>query len=87
MAWVVVERGEELERCSTYHRNELLCWTFPTVTFSMAADYEVAHRVNDEDSCRLLSSHQSALLRTLDPRWETRRPRELGPLLDEVGLS
>lgn len=87
MAWVVIERGEELERCSTYDRNELLYWIFSAVTFSMAADYEVAHRIDNEDPRRLLFSHQLGLLRSLDPRWETRRSRELGPLLDEVGLS
>lgn len=87
MAWIVVERGEEHDRRSTYDRKELLYWIFAAVTFSMAADHEVANRIDDEDPRRLLFSRQLELLRALEPRWETRRARELGPRLDELGLG
>lgn len=89
MAWVVVERGKELERRSTYDRKELLYWIFEAVTFSMASDYEASHRNDDEDEDprRLLFSRQLELLHTLEPRWATRKAQELGSLLDEVGLS
>lgn len=87
MAWVVIERGTELERKTTYSRDELLYWVFVMVTFSMAADHEVAHRVDGEDPRRLLFTRQLELLAELNPDWATRRMAELGPLLEEVGIN
>ena len=86
LSWVVRERGEEWERRTTLDLDELLYWTFEAVTFSMASDWEVKHRVDGQDSRRLLFSHQLELLDRLDSAWGERRKRELGPLLREVGL-
>lgn len=87
MAWVVVERSVEIQRQSTYSRNELLYWTFAAVTFSMATDYELANRVGDEDPRRLIFEHQLELLGELDARWRAQKAGELGPFLDEIGPS
>lgn len=87
MHWVVCERGHEYERRSTLNRDDLLYWVFAAVTHEMASKFEVAHRIESEDFRRQLFAHQLVLLRRLSPSWEARRVRELGPLLDEVGLQ
>src|SRR5712691_8192962 len=43
--FVVVERGEELQRKSTKDYQELLYWIFAWITFQMAFDYELKNRV------------------------------------------
>lgn len=86
--WVVVERGKELERRSTTDLNELLYWVFEGVTFSMASDWELRNRVEDQDFRILLFTKQFELLAMLDPRWPDRRKKELGPnILRETGLA
>ena len=42
---VVAERGQELKRITTVDLNELLYQIFEAITFSLACDYELAHRV------------------------------------------
>ncbi len=87
MHWVVVERGEELDRRTTLDRDELFYWVFQTVTFSMASDYEVTHRRPDEDSRRQLFTVQLDLLATLNPLWQVRRAASISQYLREVGLD
>jgi hypothetical protein len=84
MHWVVCERGTEFERRSTLDRRELFYWVFQSVTFSMAAAWELEHRVEGEDFRRQLWIKQFELLGQLHPTWVERRKVELGPLLKEV---
>ncbi|GAB2959834.1 immunity 63 family protein [Hymenobacter coalescens] len=70
--YVVVERGQEQERRTTTDADELLYWVFQSVTFSMACDYEVRHRVPGQDFRRLLFQEQLRLLAALSPAWATR---------------
>lgn len=46
---VVVERGIEWERRKTNDLDKLLYWIFANLTFSMAVEYELAHRVEGQD--------------------------------------
>lgn len=87
MHWVVQERGIELERRTTLNRDELLYWVFQSVTFSMAADWEVLRRDHTEDFRRALFTKQFELLGRLHRPWVARRKAELGPILGEVGLA
>jgi Immunity protein 63 len=87
LAWVVVERGQELERRVTRDLDELLYWTFDAITSSMASDWELAHRLEDQDSRILLFTHQLELLERLNPAWTNRFRAEHRPLLREVGLA
>lgn len=86
MHWVVVERGQERERRTTFDRDELLYWVFQSVTFTMAGKWELAHRDEAEDFRRALFTKQFELLGMLRPSWVARRKAELGPILADVGL-
>lgn len=70
--FVVVERGRELERVTTDTLDELLYLIFSGVTFSMASDHELRHRVEGRDSRRLLFATQVDLLTRLSPDWGRR---------------
>ena len=70
--YVVVERGQELERITTDDLDELLYRVFAGVTFSMASAHELRHRVDGQDSRRLLFATQVDLLSRLSPRWGRR---------------
>jgi hypothetical protein len=82
-AFVVCERGTEFERRTTLDLDELLYWSFQSTTFSMAVDWELAHRIPGEDARRQLFQHQRDLLEVLDPRWAIRRDEELLTVLRE----
>jgi hypothetical protein len=70
--FVVVERGQELERRTTDDLGELLRRVFQSVVFSMACAYELARRRPGEDPRRLIFSHERELLAALDPAWAER---------------
>jgi len=75
--WVVCERGSELERRSTNDLDELLYWIFSSVTFTMATDFELAHRRSGEDCRRQIFPKQLEILAALSPQWASRRAEEL----------
>ncbi len=75
--YVVTERGEELQRRTTHDADELLYWLLQDVTFSLASDFELRHRVPGQDFRRILFTKQLELLRGLDPAWGQRREREI----------
>lgn len=87
LAWVVVERGREIEHRVTQDLDELLYWTFEAITFSIACDWELAHRIEEQDSRILLFTHQLELLERLNPAWTERFRAEHRRLLREVGLA
>ena len=64
--WVVVERGQELERKSSDDINEILFHVFQAVTFEMACKWEVQNRKEDEDSRIQLFQKQEELLKLID---------------------
>jgi hypothetical protein len=74
--YVVTERGSEYERKSTRDEDELLYWLFADVTFSLASDFEVRHRISGQDSRRQLFSKQVELLGLLRPAWAEREQKE-----------
>jgi hypothetical protein len=70
--YVIVERGQELERLTTSDLDELLYTIFKGITFSLAIDYELKHRMEDQDCRRILFRRQVELLLALSPRWGER---------------
>lgn len=70
--WVVVERGQELERKVFATLDGLLCQIFSSVTHSLAVDWERTHRVPGQDFRRELFRKQVELLAQLDPAWAQR---------------
>jgi len=74
--FVVVERGQELERRSTKEQDELLYWIFSGVTFSMAVAYELGNRIYEQDSRRIMFGKQEDLLGKLSENWQQREVME-----------
>ena len=60
--FVVVERGQELDRKTTSDPNQLAYWVFQSVTFSMASDFELKNRIKKQDCRRILFLKQEELL-------------------------
>ena len=74
--YVISERGNEYDRKMTSDLDDLLYWIFSSVTFSMAADYELKNRIEDQDFRRILFHKQQELLGTLNKEWEERERKE-----------
>lgn len=55
--YIVAERGQEISRVTTAGLDEVLYQVSKNVTFSLACNYELKHRV--EHQIALLSSHSS----------------------------
>jgi uncharacterized protein (TIGR02996 family) len=66
---VVVERGREQSRHTTSDFDDLLYQVFHGVTFGLARDYELAHRVERQDCRRILFRRQVELLTQLADSW------------------
>lgn len=67
--FVVVERGQELERRKTFHLNEILFWIFDGITFSMATELELRNRNNEEDFRIQLFKYQEDLMSKINPEF------------------
>ena len=81
--YVVVERGQELERLTTNDPDELLFNVFANVAFSLACRYELTHRIEGQDFRRVLFRQQVALLARISPRWGEREARRQESILRE----
>lgn len=68
-AWVVTERGAELERLAFDVQNDLLEHIFHHLTFWAGVEYELKHREAGVDGRRKIFAHQLELLQKLDERW------------------
>jgi hypothetical protein len=74
--YVIVERGQELERKTTNKIDELLFWIFADITFSMACDYELQNRIENKDCRRIMFDKQEELLGLLDNSWQQKEANE-----------
>ena len=74
--YVISERGNEYERKITSDLNDLLYWIFASVTFSMACDYELKNRIENEDFRRIMFAKQEELLGLLNKDWEETEKKE-----------
>ena len=70
--YVVVERGQELDRKWAPFLDQLLEWIFVGVTSQMAGTYELTHRVKSQDFRRIMFARQIELLALLSPDWANR---------------
>jgi hypothetical protein len=85
--FVVVERGRELERLTTLDLDEVLFRIFRSVTFSLATDYELAHRIETQDCRRIIFQKQVELLGHLSRQWADREAREHDLILRDHPLD
>jgi hypothetical protein len=74
--FVIAERGEEYDGQFATNIKDLLYRVFSQVTFRMANDHEIKHRIPTQDVRRLVFEKQESLLGQLDPAWEIRAKKE-----------
>lgn len=75
--YVTVERGEELERTSYHTLDELLYRILKDATFSVAGQFEQAHRMPGQDWRRLLFAEQVRLMGLISSAWGERLDRDI----------
>jgi hypothetical protein len=78
---VAFERGKELERYITSDIDELLYKIFDGVTFWLACKYELAHRIQEQDSRRILFQHQFELMSAFSLNWGAQLQHEHDEIL------
>ena len=84
------ERGETELIIQSTDRDVVLERIFSDITFSMASDYELKHRIEGQDSRRQLFAVEENLMRQLKPEWgdnEIKRHVEIlkeNPFLDKI---
>ncbi len=76
LCYVIMERGEELKRDVADDTNDLLYRIFSDITFSMACNFELKHRIEAEDCRRQIFSKQEELLGLLSNEWKKREQKE-----------
>jgi hypothetical protein len=79
--WVLTERGKERARRLTRDPDDVLYWLIGDTAFTMACDYELAHRIEGQDFRRILFAKEIELLDRLDHRWAMRKTKELNAIL------
>jgi hypothetical protein len=74
--YVIIERGQELERISSPDPHEILYHVFQGVTFSMAVDYEIHHRQFGQDVRRVMFAAQEETMGRISTLWRERLTEE-----------
>lgn len=82
MHYVIIERGEEIERKTTNNIDEFLYWIFDNVTFSIASNFELKYREESKDCRRIMFSKQEELLGAIKPQWEKISKKEHSAILE-----
>ncbi|MFX1497907.1 MAG: Imm63 family immunity protein [Promethearchaeota archaeon] len=81
--YVISERGEEFERRQTTDFDKLLYWIFKDIVFEMASQYELDHRIPNEDFRRQLFTKEQELMRQLDLKFVKWKKKEFDKILEE----
>ena len=81
--YVVIERGQENERFTTTDLDELLYRIFDSITFSMACDYELKNRIENQDFRRIMFAKQEELLGMINPLWKHKYQTEQQRILEK----
>lgn len=79
--FVVVERGQEIERKKTTKIDKILYWIFSGVTFSMAAKIELDNRNEGEDFRIQLFKIQEDLIGRINPQFKKKLEKKHKRLL------
>jgi hypothetical protein len=77
----------EIPSSTTKDIDELLYKIFADVTFTLSGDYELTHRVKNQDPRRIRFQHQIELLTILSPEWGKRKSQEYEKILQEHSLK
>jgi hypothetical protein len=66
--YVGKKRGLEIHRTSTNDYDELLYWVFQDATHSIAFNYELKHRIEDQDCRKIAFPRQIELMHKINPK-------------------
>lgn len=81
--YVVTERGSEFERRKTSDAEELLFWLISDLTWAMAVDWEVQHRIRGEDFRRELFRKDIELMSQVSQDWARQKREKYQKILGE----
>ena len=70
--YVVTERGIEIQRRKASDAEEILFWLVSDLTFRMATEWEVEHRIEGQDFRRQLFRKQVELISSVSEEWARR---------------
>ncbi|MBR0850994.1 hypothetical protein JQ543_24845 [Bradyrhizobium diazoefficiens] len=82
--YVVIERGQEIDRQSSPNYDDLLYWVFKNVTHGLAFSYEQTHRIEDQDCRRMAFPRQIELMQRLGPDLRKRLEQEIAGILERA---
>ncbi|WP_300385757.1 Imm63 family immunity protein [Clostridium sp.] len=80
---VVSERGKEVYRYTTKNIDELLYEFFSMKISTMSIKYELEHRVENQDSRRIIFSRRIYLMSAMNPEWGEKMKREVSYILSK----
>jgi hypothetical protein len=72
----IFERGLRIKKEVVKDENDLCFLVFNLVTFMMAANFELEHRIEDRDSRRIMFDKQEELLGQMREDWKIRKLAE-----------
>jgi hypothetical protein len=75
--FVVSERGKVFQRNVTRDINELLYWAVSCITHPMASQYELKHRIPNQDFRRLMFQKDIELLTVVRKDFADKRQKEI----------
>jgi len=90
--YIIMERGQLNKLFESKDLEEVLYPLFESITFSLASDYELNHRIENEDSRRLLWKKQLELLKKINRNFfvkcqiEIEKILKIAPFNDENGM-
>src|ERR1700755_599092 len=79
--YVVMERGQELERRFTPNYDDLLYWIFRDATHRLSFAYELTNRVEDQDCRRIAFPKQIELMKQIGSTIGERLERDIADIL------
>ena len=74
--FIIVERGEELEKRITVNLDDLLYWIFELITFDLASKFELQNRIENSDFRKVLFKKQEELLSLISDEWKVKKENE-----------
>jgi len=81
--YVVTERGSEYERRRTSDPEEVVFWLVSDLTWAMALEWEVQHRIEGEDCRRQMFRKDIDLMSTVSEVWSARKRQKYEQILSE----
>lgn len=79
--YVFMERGHINKCYESENLEEILYLLFESITFKLASDYELHHRLEEQDSRRLIWTKQLELLERIDKSFKKRCKAEIEEIL------